>query len=471
MNFPKKSPSVRRALALAGSIVPMLLATTAMAQDAAKEPAKLPGIRDDSIARLLPVPDPRGHRAALAARGLTYELNYVFDVIGNTSGGMRRGTVYSGRGEIAVEGNLEKLVGWQGARFRINAFQIHGGALTRDYIGNIAPVSNIEAFPYTRLFEAWVQQKLGIFTIRAGQLGADSETASSSTAGQFNNGAFGWPALNAGNIPSGGPAYPLATPGVSLKVDLWDQYKLPFEMLFYVLNGNPARAGLGDPQQRNRHGVDFRLRNGALYATEARYDFDKEGPMAGTYKIGAWYHSTKFDDKRWGTDGLSLADPSSNGAPLRHRGNHALYAIADQTLLPAGKGRDWQLSAFARGFFSPQSDRNLMSWQADGGFMVKGMFDRANDSFGVAASVMKIGSRARGFDRDFASFNPGTPVRGYEALIEANYLYEVRRGFTIQPSVQYIVHPGGKIANPRLLPDLKPIRNAMVFGVRTVIKY
>jgi hypothetical protein len=94
----------------------------------------------------------------------------------------------------------------------------------------------------------------------------DSEHASSATASLFNNGTFGWPAILGANLPSGGPAYPLATPGVRAKY-LFDQNT---SWLVALFNGDPAPAGPGDAQVRNPHGLDFRLRQGAYLVTEAQ---------------------------------------------------------------------------------------------------------------------------------------------------------------------------------------------------------
>ena len=246
---------------------------------------------------------------------------------------------------------------------------------------------------------------------------------------------------------------------------------IPVGLLFGVFNGDPARPGIEDPQRRNRHGLDFRFRHGALWSAEMRYDAFKGSKTPGVYKIGAWYHSGRFEDRRWGTDGLSLADAASNGQAARHRGNHGFYAIADQVILPESAEGMGQVSVFARGFYNPLQDRGLLSWQADAGMAVKGVFGRANDSWGIAASYMKVAKGPIGFDRDFAIATPGAPVRDYEAVIEANYTFEVRRGFTLQPSIQYVMHPGGKVANPLLLPAQRVVKNATVVGLRTVIKY
>ena len=58
--------------------------------------------------------------------------------------------------------------------------------------------------------------------------------------------------------------------------------------------------------------------------------------LPGTYKIGFWYDTGAFPDQALGTDGLSLADPNSNGNPIMHHGNYSLYAVMEATV--------WQLS-------------------------------------------------------------------------------------------------------------------------------
>src|SRR5689334_12585217 len=41
--------------------------------------------------------DPGGYRALLESRGFTYSLTYIGEVLGNVSGGIKRGTIYEGR--------------------------------------------------------------------------------------------------------------------------------------------------------------------------------------------------------------------------------------------------------------------------------------------------------------------------------------------------------------------------------------
>jgi porin len=51
------------------------------------------------------------------------------------------------------------------------------------------------------------------------------------------------------------------------------------------------------------------------------------------------------------------------------------------------------------------------------------------------------------------------------------YQYEVKPGWTLQPNVQYITHPGGGATNPLGPAPGRILKNAAVFGLRTVLKF
>jgi porin len=51
------------------------------------------------------------------------------------------------------------------------------------------------------------------------------------------------------------------------------------------------------------------------------------------------------------------------------------------------------------------------------------------------------------------------------------YQNEVRAGWTLQPNFQFIVHPGSGATNPLSNLPGKALKNAEVFGLRTVLKF
>ena len=79
---------------------------------------------------------------------------------------------------------------------------------------------------------------------------------------------------------------------------------------------------------------------------------------------------------------------------------------------------------------------------------------------------------ARALDADFQQMmGPDWPLRQFESLATAVYQYEVRPGWTLQPNFQYFVHPGGGATNPLGPNPGKLLKDAAVFGLRTVLKF
>ena len=117
----------------------------------------------------------------LADKGLNFGATWIGDNITNVSGGTSRGAIHFGRFDFSVDGDLEKLVGWTGAKFYANTFVLYGRGLSRNYVHNLATISEIEALPETRLYNAYFEQS---FSTTGSISGSDSRprTSSSSTA-------------------------------------------------------------------------------------------------------------------------------------------------------------------------------------------------------------------------------------------------------------------------------------------------
>jgi porin len=464
---PLLTAAARASLVMATASAILLLNARPAAAD---EAAAAQGVPDPSISRALgPLADPGGIRASLATRGVTYGVNYIGEFLSNTTGGIERGSIYDGRVELFIDADLEKVVGWKGLSFHINGYQIQGEGITATKVGNFNALSNIEARATTRLFELWLEQKLldDRLSVRFGQLGVDSEFIISDTTNTFISSAFGWPTLPTVTLPSGGVAYPFASPAVRVQFAPSKQ----FAIRAGVYDDNPAGPGVGDPQLRNRHGLNFRISDYpyVIGEIEHKHGQDAHGSLLpGTVKVGAWTDLAKFDDLRRGSDGLSLADPASDGRPERHRGDQSFYVVLDQQVyqLPnatSGNG----VSVFAR-FMGAPSDRNLVDFEIDAGAVFTGLMrDRPSDSFGVAASWAQVSNDAKALDEDFIRFGSSIPIRQDEVLLEATYIAQVLPGWTVQPDFQYVWNPGGNVLND----DGSLRKNAAVFGIRTSINY
>jgi len=178
------------------------------------------------------------------------------------------------------------------------------------------------------------------------------------------------------------------------------------------------------------------------------------------------------EDQRFTAQGVSLADPTSSGIPANLSGDSGIYSVFEQKLYRIGNDLDRGIGIFARVSLSP-SDRNLIDRYADGGIELVGLSDRRpKDKFGIAFGYAHVSSRAHALDVDFQQLmGSNWPLRSFESLSTAVYQYEVRPGWTMQPNFQYFVHPGGGATDPLGVNPGKPLRNAAVFGLRTVLQF
>ena len=411
-------------------------------------------------------------KKSLLDHGVDLQLDYIADAFGNPTGGVKQGANFASVLYMALEANLAK-VGLDGASFYVNGYEINGRDITTNNIYNLASISSIFARPTARLYELWFEQKFSDWgSIRIGQLLADNEFFVSAFDDLFINGSFGWPVITAADLPSGGPGYPLTTPGIRLK--LTPNEHLAF--LAAIYNGDPSGAGFtGLQEYENPSGLNFRVQDPPLVMSEIQFQYNQEKSskgLAGTAKFGVWAHFGNFADYHYDAFGLSLANPESSGSPLFQHGDSGVYGVFEQMLwrLPGDdplKG----VGAFGRVSFSP-SDRNLVDFYADGGFIFTGVLPaRRGDSFGVAAIFSRLSPAVGQLDRDQAFFDGvALPVRDYELVAELSYQAQIIPGWTLQPDFQYIVHPGGGTVNP-IAPLAGRIPNAAVFGVRTMMRF
>src|SRR3569833_4110754 len=93
--------------------------------------------------------------------GVKFAITYIGEVLGNSSGGLKRGSIYEDRINFAADIDFEKLTGLKQLTFHANVFQIDGGGLSRGALYNFMVVSGIEAIPTSRLYEMWFEQKWG----------------------------------------------------------------------------------------------------------------------------------------------------------------------------------------------------------------------------------------------------------------------------------------------------------------------
>jgi Carbohydrate-selective porin, OprB family len=228
--------------------------------------------------------EPPGAEPAWAkTRPLTLSLSYASDLNADVAGGRQRGAAYLGKASLVLDADLDRLIGLRGAIGHISILEIHGVGLSADYVGNLAPVSGIEAEPALRLNQVWLQIPVGQarnVAVRFGKFPAAQEFMASPTAALFISSTFGWPGSFASDLPSGGPSWPLSAPGALVTSRIGGRVTAKVA----AFAGDPAGHGQADPQHRDGHGFNsFGFAGRPFVIAETAY-----ATGAATFTIGGW---------------------------------------------------------------------------------------------------------------------------------------------------------------------------------------
>ncbi len=420
--------------------------------------------------------DMGGIRPTLGNYGITLSFTDSENLLGNLAGGVKQGATLQGVATGTMEIDTGKAFGLQGGTFHVTALQIHGRSLTPYYLDDLQAANGNEAENTTRLWELWYDQGFdyGKFDVKLGQQSIDNEFIVSKYSGLFVNTMAGWPLIPSDDLYGGGPAFPLASLGARLQARPSDNTTF----LAGAFDDNPGGGIFSDDAQAlDAAGAKFNLNTGALFITELQYAVNEPAVgqmiqagqpppsgLPGTYKIGFWYDTGAFPDQRFGTDGLSLASPSSNGNPEEHKVNYSLYGVVDQTVWQSVADSSRTLNSFARIMGAPEN-QNLIDFSFNGGVTLTAPLPgRDNDQAGIDFGLGRVSSRAGDLDRD-----SGVTARGTEELIELTYQAQATLWLTIQPDFQYVVNPGAGVQDPA--DPTHNLRNEFVFGARANVSF
>jgi porin len=371
--------------------------------------------------------DPSGVRADLADRGLSWTLAYTGEVISNVSGGLQKDVGVDHLLDWVIDADFQKMLGWTGGSARLNPLWIAGDGIAKD-VGDLTQVSNISASGGTRIFEAWLQQNFGdhALSIRAGIMGADQEFAISPSSLLLFNSSFGAPIFVTANVRW--PVYPVGGLGARVRCE-------PGGGLYLMGGVYDGNADLADV---NRTGVRIKLQHGdgQFAIGGAGWNFDEDLP--GVVKLGGFYHSADFTQFSTGKTVSGLG-----GA----------YAVFDKRLYKEGPLPGTLDYHFRVGF--AQQDRSFVHFSMSTGVKSTGLIPgRPLDVAGLGWIYARISPY-------YADAQPQPEPWSYESVLEATYQFFVTPAWSLQPDVQYVMHPGGSTL----------IRNATVLGLRVDITF
>ena len=423
-----------------------------------------------------------GWRTKLSQQGVDFEFFYAASLPNNLDGGIKRGTIYQGALLMTLDLDSDKLVGYHGGSLHVGSLWLNGEKpLSDQYVGDLNKV-NLVDFPNSfRLWEIWYQQKFlnDKLSLKFGNLVVDEDFIvpdyyNSLASVNFLNQTFFYPtmAFDVYDIPGlppqhhGLPSTPFAAPGARLR---WDPVPQ-----FYA----QAAVYGGQPDQSSS-GTHFTLDEtaGVLSYYEIGYRLNQQKSdtgLGGSYKLGAWLHTGNFDDVEGGIFAAALA---AGGAPSPvvglHQYNYGIYFLAEQQLYRE-IGKDDPAQQGLVGFFrvaGAPSDRNLAQFGIDGGMVYKGLIPKRDwDTLGLAVSYLQMSDDISHGQQDVNALAAGLGVpmpfaklADYEGVVELSYKAQVTAWWTIQPSLQRVFHPGGRVESN--------VSDAWVFILQTTLRF
>jgi porin len=425
-----------------------------------------------------------GLRTDLSRRGVDFEFFYAASLPDNLIGGLSPGGLYQGALLMTMDLNSQKLVGYEGGTFHVSGLWLNGQKPFSDkYVGDLNKVNTLDFQNAARLWELWYQQKIldGKLAFKAGELSIDRDFIVPelyNSLGSFTllNQTFFFPTLAfdvysihfPGQQPKsyGLASTPNAAPGAVVRYE-------PLPQIF-------AQAGVysGAPDQ-SYSGTEFTLSqsDGALIYYETGFHLNgqtNDTGLEGSYKLGGFYHTGDFPDVYDGVTASVLLGAGLPAPPVpTHHGDYGFYFLGEQQLFRE-KGKSDPARQGLIGFFRVEgapANRNLAQFGVDGGMVYRGLIpSRDWDTLAVGLSYMQVSDdirhaqeNANALASSLGAPMPFGKLADYEGVLELSYKAQLTAWWTLQPSVQRVFHPGGRIYADTL--------DAWVFILQTTLRF
>ena len=369
-------------------------------------------------------------------------LNYTSETMANVSGGLKRGTILSGMGNVVLDYVANKSSEDLPRLFlRASGMLLHGESPSGKYIGDELAASNIDGYDSIRLYELWLQFSFwnGGGSLRLGSLLADAEFAFTDLGGLFLNSAFGWPTFISANTVNTGPAFFVTAPGIRFRLKSTKSWYLQGG----IYDGDSFDNSAGDGAT-NAHGISWQINPQQGYFAMFEIGHTKttrDSVVPSIFKLGGWSHSASFDDYLTGE---------------QHRGNYGLFFALEQTIWRNNhKGRE--LGLFFRSGLAPK-DRSRYEFAIDGGFNFFNPFTKMEgDVVGAGIAFAKVSDHIRQAEEQVGIL----PVSDFELVFEVTGQFPATPWLMLQPNVQWIHHPGSSSA----------LSNALVVSIRSTFTF
>ncbi|WP_375143232.1 carbohydrate porin [Pseudomonas coleopterorum] len=405
-----------------------------------------------------------GARTELLEKGYDFSLEYVGEVGSNLNGGYNDDTTarYSDQFALGVKMDLEKILGWNDAEFKLAITERSGRNISNDRIGDpragtLSSSQEVWGRGQTwRLTQMWYKQ--GYFdnklNVKIGRFGPGEEF--NSFPCDFQNLAFCGSQVGnwVGNIWYNWPVSQWAlrikyniTPEVYAQVGVFEQ--------------NPSYLETGNGFKLSGSGT-----KGMILPVELVWT-PKLNDLPGEYRLGYYYSTAKADDVY--EDGNGQAAAVSGASYKSHSSKHGAWIVAQQQLTSHNGSAARGLSIFANATVHDK-DTNFVDNYQQIGLTYMGPFDaRPKDDIGVGIARIHVNDDVRKNRRLVNDLNnvddydnpTYLPIQETEYNAEIYYGFHVTNWLTVRPNVQYIKHPGG----------VNQVDDALVAGLKIQSKF
>lgn len=359
-----------------------------------------------------------GVRDQLYTDGVDITLGDTFDAFGNVSGGIKKGVSVLNQGAATVTLDGNKLVGVNGLTAMVSVIG-DAGSPSRSLIGAAERIDDLETYHSGfSLYQAWVQQNWfgGGISLLGGIYDLSNEFYDLNTSDFFLNTGFGIGAEFADTATDGVAIFPTSAPSIRLRVQPSEELYAQ-AVLSDGINGAPLTSKSYARLNQN---------SPAVFMVEAGYLPQEGKKELGKFAVGVWSYTGGIHNIfRTGTEQIS-------------NNNRGIYAMAEYSIFRHNDNPDRGLKGFLRaGYADSDFARFDFSWSA--GIVYNGIFPkRENSQLGFAVSQAHTLDDYRG--QTFV--NPDINPEVAETAIELSYKDKVLPWLTIQPDMQYIIHPG-----------------------------
>lgn len=350
-----------------------------------------------------------------------FTATYTVDLLRNQSGGLATGSRYLD--DLSLTLRLEFDSGPGTSTLFINGLYNNGTHFSRDLVGDLQVVSNIEADEALRLYEAWYEYGDERWSVRGGLYDLNSEFDVSEIGALFLNGSHGIGA-DIGQTGRNGPGiFPVSALALRGSVALGSG-----QLMVAALDAVP-----GDEKDAGSNRIKLDNEEGALLIAEFSH------PFRGLIRArGAFWAYTEDFERPFETGPLAV----SNGWYLGVEGGRETASGPLGWFLRYGRA---------------DPDVNVFEDYVGAGVVLPSPIgSRADDRVGVAVASAGAGAPYRRWQEQ-----AGQVTRSRETAWELTYRMPVSQHLALQPDIQYVQNPAA----------LAGIGNALVLGLRVELSY